>query len=251
MLRNLAIILLLIFVACNSVPPVQTPVEDNLDELVDRNEDTALTVQEKYETENLKIEFENPIVFASTENIAIPIIYDETERDKMDYVRTYFNVAIITKNSENPQMAFPEPVNISEITTVENRIMGFADDYENYSLQDSENSPYASLIFMDVQEPYGKNSNRTRLFIYNLQSLALTEVSSKGYHVSSWRILNELGQLFLTIQKDSNQDGEIDDKDDSNISIYTIGQSQTQMEPIFDLERLKKMKLEVVKSKHQ
>lgn len=240
----------LLLVACDTEEVKQTPVEDNLDELVNRNDDTTLTIQEKYETENLRIEFEYPIVFASTENIAIPIIYDETSRDKMSFDRTYFNIAVIVPNSKDPVMVFNDPVNIIKVGNVEPKTFNHTNNYQSNLFQYSEESPYRSMLFIEVENTIGKSSKRKSLFIYNLRTLKLDTVTPEDLHLNEWHVLNNKGEIYMKMQTDSNEDGEINEQDDENIFIYNVSQPDQKIRPIFNLEILKKMKQEVVKSKH-
>jgi hypothetical protein len=261
MIRYFLLIVPLILTACNSGSPAEKPAEDNLDEMALRNTDSSLTTQEKYEYENLQIQFDNPINFASTKNVALPIIYEEIERDKMDYDRIHFNIAVLTDTSSIPFMIFSNPVEITSIETVERQLAKAETyDYDNdyYYDEDDDNTgvskktthpAFNSLLFIKVKTACSKDYSCTILYLYDLQNLKLYQLNEDGTDFISWESINNEAKIMVKYHLDNNHDNKLDDKDDHNIQIYDLN-THTLHPSIFDIETLRKMKLSLVKSKH-
>jgi hypothetical protein len=254
---------LFLFTACNSGTVLQQPKEDNLDEMASRNTDSDLSTQEKYEYENLQIQFDDPINFASTKNVAIPIIYEEIERDKMDYDRIHFNIAILTDTTSEPFLIFPNPVEITSIETVERQITykvethDFDSDYYYDDEDDNNEGPqeeythpaFNSLLFIKVKTPCSNEYSCTILYLYDLKNLKLYQLNEDGTDFISWESINNEAKIMVKYHVDNNHDNQLDDKDDQNMQLYDL-KTHTLSPSVFDIEMLRKMKLNLVKSKH-
>lgn len=255
-------ILFFIIIGC-STNEQKDSKEDNLDEMAQRNNDSSLTIEEKYEFENLQIRFDRPIKFASTKNIAIPIIYEEIERDKMDYERTHFNVAVLSDTGSTPLLIFNDPVEISHIETIERRLLtrletyDYNDDY--YYNEDDEdevvnlldiNPVFESLIFITVKRYCNPEYDCKVLYIYDLKNLKLYQLNDDQSDFISWTSINDDSKIMVKYHIDNNHDNKLDDKDDENFMIYDLN-SHSVSPPVFDIDALRLMKLNLVKSKKE
>ncbi|MBK7128406.1 MAG: hypothetical protein IPM74_00290 [Crocinitomicaceae bacterium] len=260
MTKNICTLLAFVLLACNNQNKT-TSGSDNLDEMVERNTDTSLSEKEKYEYENLQIQFDKPIHFASTKNVALPLIYEEIERDKLDYEFVHFNIAVLTDTSTKPMLIFESPVEIITIETVERSItndletFNYSDDYyyENDEDDVQQNSSivhpaFNSLLFIQVKKPTNNNYTCTTLYLYDLKILQLYQLTEDGTDFISWKSIHNDSKIIITYHIDNNHDNELNDKDDQNMCIYDL-KTHALSAPIFDIEMLREMKLNLVKSK--
>ena len=246
---------LILFVSCQASSSSNND-DDNLDEKVAQNTDSTLNRDEKYAFENLLIEFDEAIVFNSTNNIAIPLIYDEVERDKLDYERTFFNLAIITDTSSTPIMAFPHPIVIKDVLTIEPDAKidahyhnDYYDEGDDQYASTEQNEVYNGLIFLETNESYSDDDQHYQdLWVYNLKDLSLRQLNPNATQVIDWDAIGFSGKILVHYLTDSDQDGLFnEEKDDHNMCIYDVT-DQSNSGTLFDLQFLKEMKSQVVKS---
>lgn len=259
--KIILVISTLVLIACNNQNKT-TSDSDKLDEMVERNTDTSLSEKEKYEYENLQIQFDKPIHFASTKNVALPLIYEEIERDKLDYEFVHFNIAVLTDTSTKPMLIFETPVEIITIETVERsitndlKIFNYSDDYYQYDDDENNNQhssqvahpAFNSLLFIQVKKPTNNSYTCTTLYLYDLQNLHLYQLTEDGTDFISWKSIHNDSKIMITYHIDNNHDNELNDKDDENMCIYDL-KTHALSAPVFDLEKLREMKLNLVESK--
>jgi hypothetical protein len=244
---------LCILISCNNHPDSNNQTsntdyeEDELEIAVANNSDTTLNEADKYKWENTKIEFGTPIVLRSTENVAIPIILENTYRGKMADEYNYFNIAIIDGSNQFKKFLFDESVVIQTMSTLESEMQEFGEYY--YDGDDAEAEVpelYKSLILMRVSKYVdGEISSAERLFVYNLEEDMLTQLTPDAYDVRSWRVYRDVSKIIIRVAPDTNKNNEFDNNDRENIIIVDPNKPETK-HPLFNLDELAKIKLQVL-----
>lgn len=207
------------------------------------NKDSSLSKQSKYYLENTKIEFDDPIAFKSTRNIAVPVILEQKYVDKLMPNNSYFNIAIIDTSNTVVKLLFEESVIIDNVFTLEEKFE-FTGTYYEEEDKKKYSEDYNSLIFFDLW--YYKNRNRDykRFCVYDLKNDVLNQLSPDNCNVISYNIFENEPKIFIHYNFDSNKNGKFDKTDDENMVLVNplIG---LQSPGLFDLEKLKKIKLNV------
>lgn len=239
-------IVLLFAVSCTNQKKKNLTNREGLNQAFSLNEDTSLTESGKYFFENTKIEFGNPISFNSTQNIAIPIILEQKYVDKGIPRRSYFNIAIVDTSNTIKKMLFEESVIIDNLLTLEKQT-----DFQNlYNYDDEEfrvySERYNSLIFFDLWMYKNRKRDYNRFFVYNLEKDELHQLSPDNCNVTGWNIFDNQSKIMIQYQFDSDQNGKFEKTDDENMIIIDPNSPQKST-GLFDLEKLKKIKLQVAK----
>ena len=216
-----------------------------LNEAVLNNPDSSLNESGRYYYENTKIQFGEPISFNSTANIAIPIILEQKYVDKGMPKHSYFNIAIIDKDNQVKKLLFQSSVVIDNILTFE-RQNDFDDIYNYYEDYQDFSEDYNSLIFFDLWKFKDRKKDYKRLFVYNLKTDELRQLSPENSNVTGWNIFNNQSRMLIHYQFDSDKNGIFDKKDDENM-LFVNPNDSTEYDELFDLEVLKKIKTQVAK----
>jgi len=208
------------------------------------NPDTTIEDSIKIKLENTKVEFDEPICLPSSDNIAIPVLFNRKHVDKGEFYLSFFNIAIIDKNNKLKRMLFDTPVIIENITTFEKRC------YEDFDyFNDDENVEYSkdynSLIFFELFQYSNKKKDYRRLFVYNLENDILTQLSPDKCNLVAWHIMEDKPKIVIRVQLDSDNNNVFDKKDDHNIVVVNPNENKTP-NPLFDLESLKLIKLKLI-----
>lgn len=240
------VLVFLSLLACQNQSDNRLNDKHGLDKAVLVNPDSSLTESGKFYYENTKIQFGKPISFESTENIAIPIILEQKYVDKGMPKHSYFNIAVIDTSNQVQKLLFKETVVIDNIQTFENQnnyneIYDYDEDYRRDFSDD-----YNALIFFDLWKYKERKRGYKRFYVYNLEKDELRQLSLENTNVTDWHLFNNQSKILIKYQFDSDNNGFFDKKDDENM-ILVNPNDPIQYDELFDLEVLKKIKIQVAK----
>ncbi len=241
--KLLLILLLPIFVRCNNEKKNDSPSGmQKLYDAVKKNTDTTLTVDDKQIIENIKVGFDDPIAFTSTNNTAIPLILNQKFVDKGILENRYYNIIVISPYDTAGIMVFDTSGVIRKIKTFEKRIEINMDNdyYENDERIYSKD--FNSLIFIEKQEFGTKGKGNFVLYVYDLKNKQLKQLSPSGFNLVKWFPLDGKSSIIMTCQCDDNIDGKYDGKDDERIFLADVRKGSSSLEKKIDLLKLKKIK---------
>ncbi|MCD4794881.1 MAG: hypothetical protein K8R54_16725 [Bacteroidales bacterium] len=243
-MRKLIIVIIVINIfSCNNQENKNLNNREELIEAVNENTDPSLTESSKYYLENTKIEFDDPIAFKSTKNIAILVILEQKYIDKGIPNNSYFNIAIIDTSYTVVKLLFEESVIIDNVFTLEKQLE-FDDYYYLEEDQKKYSKEYNSLIFFDLWHYKNRKKDYKRFFVYDLKNDNLKQLSPDNCNVISYNIFDNESKILIHYNFDSNKNGKFDEKDDENMVLLNPFKDIITKE-LFDLDRLKKIKLNV------
>jgi hypothetical protein len=241
MKRMLLIICLPLLIACKREPG-QGAVTENREQnkSVAGNQDSTLTIEERIKKENIRIEFDRPIAFASTNNIAIPLIFGQKYLDKGLVENEYYNILVLTPEKPEGELVFEKSSLIRKIVTLETRAeIDVGNDY-----YDSEEKVYSkefnSLLFIEKVSPDSVNGGEVLLYVYDLQQMKLFQLSPDHYDLVSWYPVDGKSTVIVSCMTDNYRDGHYDWRDDVKIFMTDI-KSGVISEKKFDEDKLKRM----------
>ncbi len=238
-------LIICIFYGCKDKKDQNLKNREGLNEAYKNNSDSTLSESSKYYYENTKIEFGQPIAFKSTNNIAIPIILEQKYVDKGMPKHSYFNIAIVNTSNVVTKLLFEHSVIIDNVLTFE-RQTDFDDVYYYDDDQRTFSKEYNSLIFFELWKYENRKKDNKRLFVYDLENDKLNQLSPEHCNVTNWNIFDNQSKILIHYQFDSNNNGVFDERDDENMVMVNLKDTIKSKE-LFDLEKLKKIKLKVAK----
>jgi hypothetical protein len=232
-----------LFIGCGNDTKKETASEKKkLYEAVSNNKDTSLTVQDKIKIENINVGFDVPITFASTNNIAIPLILNEKYFDKGMQINEFYDILVISPTDSFGKLVFKEPGIIKKITTFDKRVMI---DIEDGNYED-EKKPFSkdfnSLLFIEKQSSSKNNKGNIVLFVYDLSQNLLKKLSPDNYNLVKWYPLDGRSTIIMTCQFDDNNDGKYNSMDDERIFVADFKKGSSAVEKKIDINKLKELK---------
>jgi len=250
-MKTILILTSLLFFLCSCYEkPEEKPDKSRqeLEDAVNKNKD-SIDRNTKYYIENTRISFGTPICLKSTENMAIPIILDEIYMDKEMNQYSYFNIAVVDSTNYMKKLLFDESVVIEDIKVFEDRKEYVYNEYsEEYSDGDERqySGHYNSQVFFYIYKFKNRKTDYRRLFVYNLKTDKLTQLSPEKGNVQSWKAFNNHSKVLIYYKFDGNKDGKYDEKDDENL-IMVDPNDFKKTAPLFDLVKLKDIKYKVAR----
>lgn len=241
----------LLFFSCDQTVSNQNRHE--LDQIVIKNRDTTLTEKENYYLENTKVYFGEPLTFDNTSTIFLPILVGEKYVDKELPYHQYLNIAVIDKEGNIEKLLFEESVLIDKITYFNtNKTINEDGEDEYRSSSKLENNQklkgteWESYLFLEVYHYNKRKKGYKKLYVYDMINKQLHLISPMNSFVEKWNLLPKQNKICISFKIDSNSDGKFDEKDDENITL--IHPKDSSSLEIFDVNQLKKMKLNLAKS---
>lgn len=198
--------------------------------------------------------FGRPIAFASTNNIAVPIILLVKSQEKDESDTCYMNIAVMNDGNSQARMVFDQPQIIKSITTFEKRV-----EKGQYEFDEDEEKSVAitpktisSLLFIDQVSCAECDGALQKLFVYNLKYNVLKQLSPDSLSVSSWFMLKENGKVVMKCIADNNKDGEFSEDEEEVVFVSDFNKPNSK--PIrmgFDVAKLKKQRTRLLKEYYQ
>jgi hypothetical protein len=240
-----------LFFSCDQTVKNQNRKE--LDQIVIKNRDTTLTEKENYYLQNTKVYFGEPLTFDNTNKIFMPILVGEKYVDKELPYHQYLNIAVIGEKGINEKLLFSESVLIDKITHfATNKTITEDVNYEYSSKSKLDNyqkikgTEWENYLFLEVYHYIKRKKGYKKLYVYDMINEQLHLISPMNSYVQKWNLLPKQNKISISFKIDSNSDGKFDEKDDENITL--IHPKDSLSLEIFDVNHLKKMKLNLAKS---
>lgn len=243
-------LVLAFFSACNPAGDVKSKTElsskktnasDNKDVIIEEDDSDMLP-------------FGRPIAFASTNNIAIPIILLVRPQEKNESETYYMNIAVMNDENSEARKVFDQSQIIKSITTFEKRV-----EKEDYEFDNEEEKSVAgtpktinSLLFIDQVSCAECDGAFQKLYVYNLRVNVLKQLSPDGFSVSSWYMLKENGKVVMKCIADNNKDGEFSEDEEEVMFVSDFNKPDSK--PIrmgVDVDKLKKQRTRLLKEYYQ
>lgn len=234
-----------LFVACNP-----NDIVKNKGELKTKNNIVNDEIDSN-EIESDNLIFDQPIAFASTNNIAIPLILLVKPQEKYDSDTYYMNIAVINDGSSEAKMVFNQSQIIESIRTFEKRIDGSVEEYDDNHAT-SATKTVNSLLFIEQVNCAECDGAHKKLFVYNLKSNVLKQLSPEDFSVSNWHIIKENAKVVMNCIVDANKDGEYTEDEEEVVFVCDfLKANSTPIKMGIDVEKLKKQRTRLLKQFYQ
>lgn len=213
---------------------------EKLAKAVAENKD-SLALLEKIKIENTTVGFDMPIAFASTKNIAIPLLFDQ-DVDKGVSETTYYNLLVISPGDSLGRLVFAQSDVIESITTFEKRKQIDVEDFYYDEDERMFSDDFNSMLFLVMRKATGEYKPYKVLYAYNLANEQLSQLSPDNYNLESWYPIDGTSTLVINCQSDDNRDNRFDIKDDSKIFLADFKKGASSIEMKVDTYKLKEIK---------
>ncbi len=239
MKKKLLILLLPLFIGCGHDTNKNNSIEEkNLVRDVSNNKDTSMSFRDKIKFENIDVGYSEPIAFASTNNIAIPLMLREKYIEKSETENHFYNIIVFSPSDSIGKLVFQESSIITKITTFEKSIV--VNDYKHYYYE--ENNKLFSEIFNSLLFIEKKVNEFNVLYVYDLNHDILKQLSPYNYNLVSWYPLNGKTLIIMNCQLDDNNNGYFDKKDNERIFTIDFKNGVSSIEKKINISALKEIK---------
>jgi len=194
---------------------------------------------QKSNLKNLKLDFNEPVFIDSSAVVMYPLTLENNDEEdrglssSYSSPATYWNIIFYNTATGRYHLLDDKRKMVIYSYDPKNSDTGSSSssEFREGGYNQVDNLLYYSITITDFNNDGKLNSDDpTYLFVSDKNGKNFKQVSPNNVNVSSWQTIKKTNKVLLQVTKDSNNDKEFTDKDETNPMVYDLNKAGTSKE---------------------